>query len=155
MRALKTIALVSVIVLCLPANAGIAAAIYVNTSWLRNEIYLSCTAEANADYAGGFNWTLIVDKRANDVRWEGWGNDGKPRTTECSSASVIRVSWNNDKKQKVVLNVNSLDGSFQGEIIGDTNTPKLIGRSVGCRDVGKAIQKGGGHRSAHQVGATA
>jgi hypothetical protein len=55
MRALKIIAAVSLILLCLSVSVGIAAAVYVNTSWLRDEIYLSCTAEPNADYASGFN----------------------------------------------------------------------------------------------------
>jgi hypothetical protein len=70
---------------------------------------------------------LIIDKGNDQVRWEGWGNDGKPRTTEYLSASAIRISWDNDKKQKVQMNINRLDGSFQAEIIGDKITPKLIG----------------------------
>ena len=127
MRALKIIALVSVIALCLSVSIGIVAVIYFNTSWLRNEIYLSCTAEANADYAGGFNWTLIIDKRDNKVMWEGFGNNAKARTTEYLTASALRMKWDNDEGKKVTMHLNRLDGRFQMERPEEKSVPKLSG----------------------------
>jgi hypothetical protein len=127
MRALKIVALGGAILFCVSSTVGIAAAIYANTSWLRNEIYLSCTIESNPDYEGGFNWTLIIDKRNETVKWEGWGTPEKQRTTEYLTASAIRMNWKSKEGNKVILQVNRLDGSFRLEIADDEKTPNLYG----------------------------
>lgn len=127
MRVLKIVALVSVTLLCLAGSAAITAAVFFNTSWFRNEVYLSCTIADTAEVEGGFNWTLVIDKQRGSVKWEGFGGKDKPRTTEYLSASAIRMAWVSDEGNHVVMQVNRLDGSFRMDIATDKKAPSLRG----------------------------
>jgi hypothetical protein len=127
MRALKIIALISVILLCISGTVAIAAGVYFNTSWLRSEIYLSCTIDDTAEIEGGYNWNLVIDKQLSSVRWEGFGDKDRPRTTEYFSASAIRMAWENNEGGHVLMNVNRLDGTFRMEITSDKKIPTIRG----------------------------
>lgn len=137
MRALKIGALLSVILLCVSASLGILAAVYVNTSLFKNDVYISCIPDGNADYQPNVTWTLVIDKTAKTVAWNGEPSDpAHERTVEYINPSAISMKWKNDAGQKVEFWINRLEGTFRMDLPDVKDGHLLFGR---CRETQPAF----------------